>query len=61
MKKIFGQHQKLLVGKRRTIEANKSLGRCLAFIAGAINAGGFLVVNQYTSHMTGIMSLMSAV
>lgn len=28
----------------------------LAFIAGAINAGGFLAVQRYTSHMTGILS-----
>lgn len=51
-------NNKLLAGKRRTIEDNKSLGRSLAFIAGAINAGGFLVVHQYTSHMTGILSLL---
>lgn len=57
MKKILKRHQNLLTGKRRTVEANKSLGRSLAFIAGAINAGGFLVVNQYTSHMTGMLSL----
>ena len=28
----------------------------LAFIAGAVNAGGFLVLHQYTSHMTGFAS-----
>lgn len=32
------------------------LGIVLAFIAGAINAGGFLAIGQYTSHMTGIVS-----
>lgn len=32
------------------------LGIALAFIAGAINAGGFMAVGQYTSHMTGIVS-----
>lgn len=57
MKKIFKMHQSLLLWRRRTISANKSLGRSLAFIAGAINSGGFMVVNQYTSHMTGILSL----
>jgi len=31
----------------------------LAFVAGAINAGGFLAVQQYTSHMTGIVSSMA--
>lgn len=28
----------------------------LAFVAGAINAGGYLAVQQYTSHMTGLVS-----
>ena len=32
------------------------LGSALAFVAGAINAGGFLAVGYYTSHMTGIAS-----
>lgn len=31
----------------------------MAFVAGAINAGGFLAVQQYTSHMTGIVSAMA--
>jgi uncharacterized membrane protein YoaK (UPF0700 family) len=42
----------------RTDVANRRLGRYLAFVAGAANAGGFLAVGQYTSHMTGIVSLM---
>jgi uncharacterized membrane protein YoaK (UPF0700 family) len=32
------------------------LGWVLAFVAGAINAGGFLAVAQYTSHVTGLAS-----
>jgi uncharacterized membrane protein YoaK (UPF0700 family) len=28
----------------------------LCFVAGATNAGGFLAVGQYTSHMTGVLS-----
>ena len=32
------------------------LGLLLAFNAGAVNAGGFLVVHMYTSHMTGFAS-----
>jgi uncharacterized membrane protein YoaK (UPF0700 family) len=51
------RHKKLLNGKRRTAQMNRSLSISLAFIAGAINAGGFLVVHQYTSHMTGIISV----
>ncbi len=57
MKFSNGQYQNVLAGKRRSVESNKSLGRSLAFIAGAINAGGFMVIGQYTSHMTGIISL----
>jgi uncharacterized membrane protein YoaK (UPF0700 family) len=35
------------------------LGMFLAFVAGAINAGGFLAIGQYTSHMTGIISAIA--
>lgn len=40
----------------RTNQANVRLGTFLAFVAGAANAGGFLAVGQYTSHMTGQVS-----
>jgi uncharacterized membrane protein YoaK (UPF0700 family) len=43
----------------RTNEANRRLGRSLAFVAGAANAGGFLAVGQYTSHMSGIVSSLA--
>ena len=48
-----------LTGRKRTPIANRHLGIALAFVAGAINAGGFLAVQQYTSHMTGIVSSMA--
>lgn len=32
------------------------LGALLAFVAGATNAGGFLAIGQYTSHMSGVIS-----
>ena len=48
-----------LTGRDRTARANQHLGFVLAFVAGAINAGGFLAVGQYTSHMTGIVSAMA--
>lgn len=48
-----------LTSRTRTNTANRHLGLALAFIAGAINAGGFLAVQQYTSHMTGIVSAMA--
>ncbi len=46
-------------GRHRSTQANRQLGLTLAFVAGAINAGGFLAVQQYTSHMTGIVSAMA--
>ena len=45
-----------LVGHQRTRRANRQLGLLLAAVAGAINAGGFLAIQRYTSHMTGIVS-----
>lgn len=45
-----------LAGKDRHLDANRHLGFSLAFVAGAANAGGFLAVKQYTSHMSGIVS-----
>ncbi|MDR7148226.1 uncharacterized membrane protein YoaK (UPF0700 family) [Hydrogenophaga palleronii] len=41
---------------QRSPQADLKLGTVLAFVAGATNAGGFLAVGQYTSHMTGILS-----
>lgn len=46
-----------LTSKRRNPSSNFLLGCLLALIAGAINAGAFFLVAQYTSHMTGIISL----
>ena len=48
-----------LTGRDRTAHANQQLGCALAFVAGAANAGGFLAVKQYTSHMTGVVSAMA--
>lgn len=48
-----------LTGQHRTTVTNRTLGLLLAFNAGAINAGGFLVVHMYTSHMTGFLSLVA--
>ena len=49
-------HLRRLVGHQRTRRANRQLGLLLAGVAGAINAGGFLAIQRYTSHMTGIVS-----
>jgi uncharacterized membrane protein YoaK (UPF0700 family) len=48
-----------LTGQHRTASINRLLGGLLAFNAGAINAGGFLVVGMYTSHMTGFASMLA--
>ncbi|MEY3520097.1 MAG: hypothetical protein RLZZ177_812 [Pseudomonadota bacterium] len=43
-------------GVQRSPVTNLRLGLVLTFVAGATNAGGFLAVGSYTSHMTGIVS-----
>jgi uncharacterized membrane protein YoaK (UPF0700 family) len=48
-----------LTGRHRTASINQLLGVLLAFNAGAINAGGFLAVAMYTSHMTGFVSMVA--
>ena len=42
--------------EEETRERQLSNSKVLAFVAGAVNAGGFLAVHRYTSHMTGIVS-----
>ena len=44
---------------QRTAQNNMRLGATLCFVAGATNAGGFLAVGQYTSHMSGIVSAVA--
>ncbi|HEY4542172.1 MAG TPA: YoaK family protein [Noviherbaspirillum sp.] len=46
-----------LTAVQRTARSNRHFGVTLAFVAGALNAGGFLAIGQYTSHMTGFVSL----
>jgi uncharacterized membrane protein YoaK (UPF0700 family) len=48
-----------LTAPERTARSNLHLGVSLAFVAGATNAGGFLAVQEYTSHMTGVVSSMA--
>lgn len=43
----------------RSPTVNRRLGISLGFIAGATNAGGFLAIGQYTSHMTGLLSAVA--
>jgi uncharacterized membrane protein YoaK (UPF0700 family) len=53
------QHLHRLAGPRRSRTVNRQLGAILAFVAGATNAGGFLAVQRYTSHMSGIISAIA--
>jgi uncharacterized membrane protein YoaK (UPF0700 family) len=46
----------ILTDRIRNKQNNWALGGILAFVAGAVNAGGFLAGQRYTSHMTGIIS-----
>jgi uncharacterized membrane protein YoaK (UPF0700 family) len=48
-----------IVSAERTGAADTQLGLVLTFVAGATNAGGFLAIGQYTSHMSGIFSAMA--
>ena len=52
-------YARFLTGHRRSHQANRHLGFVLAFVAGAINAGGFLAVQKYTSHITGMVSSLA--
>ena len=53
--------EKLLVqeGELRSDTLNRQLAWSMAGVAGAVNAGGFLAVSHYTSHMTGVASTLS--
>src|SRR5215204_3562330 len=48
-----------IVAAERTGAADTQLGLVLTFVAGATNAGGFLAIGQYTSHMSGIFSALA--
>ncbi|WP_044559106.1 YoaK family protein, partial [Azospirillum sp. B4] len=45
-----------LVVPERSDRADAQLAVALCFVAGMTNAGGFLAVGQYTSHMSGVVS-----
>lgn len=52
-------YMRMLAAKHRSKQADRHLAYFLTFNAGAANAGGFMAVKQYTSHMTGIVSAMA--
>jgi uncharacterized membrane protein YoaK (UPF0700 family) len=48
-----------VIAHHRSGVSDLLLSMTLAFVAGAINAGGFLAIGQYTSHMTGVVSAIA--
>ena len=46
-------------GADRSKILNRQLAWSMAFIAGAVNAGGFLAVRSYTSHVSGTVSTIA--
>lgn len=53
------QYARRLSGRQRSADGDRHVGMVLSFVAGAANAGAFVAVHQYTSHMTGIVSAMA--
>ncbi|HQU88303.1 MAG TPA: YoaK family protein [Denitromonas sp.] len=53
------QYARSLTSHSRSARSDQHLGLALAFVAGAANAGAFLAVKLYTSHMTGIVSSLA--
>jgi uncharacterized membrane protein YoaK (UPF0700 family) len=53
------EYARRLTSPDRSTRTNRDLGYGLAFIAGATNAGAFLAVQMYTSHMTGVVATMA--
>ena len=53
------KYLKNLTAKQRNEATDRHLAYYLTFVAGAANAGGFMAVNQYTSHMSGIISAVA--
>lgn len=53
--------EKLLVqeGELRSESLNRQLAWSMALVAGAVNAGGYLAVSHYTSHVTGVASSLA--
>lgn len=48
-----------LAARERNAASDRHLASYLTFVAGAVNAGGFMAIHQYTSHMSGIISAIA--
>ncbi len=53
------QYARSLTSRQSSLRTIRHLGFTLAFVAGAANAGAYLAVQLYTSHMTGIVSSLA--
>lgn len=56
---LFLLYASQLARRHRSYRTDRDLALIMATVAGAVNAGGFMVVGQYTSHMSGIVSAMA--
>ena len=45
-----------LISRERNQRTNRHLGALLAFVAGAVNAGGFVMLGHFSSHITGAVA-----
>lgn len=59
MSSLAIQYLSKLTARPRTRRADLHIGMILTFVAGALNAGGFLAIGQYTSHITGMVSTLA--
>ncbi|MDB5664227.1 YoaK family protein [Cypionkella sp.] len=50
---------RLIASHHRIASSDRALAFILAGIAGAANAGGFILLGSYTSHMTGYLSALA--
>jgi uncharacterized membrane protein YoaK (UPF0700 family) len=50
---------RLITAHRRAPASDRALATVLAGIAGAANAGGFMILGSYTSHMTGYLAALA--
>ncbi|RFB78185.1 YoaK family protein [Methylovirgula sp. 4M-Z18] len=52
----LGDYFRQLAGRQRSDSADRALALLLTLVAGAANTSGFLALEQYTSHMSGVVS-----
>jgi uncharacterized membrane protein YoaK (UPF0700 family) len=58
-RRSYLEYLRLASAHRRAKANDVVLAASLAFVAGAVNAGGFFAIGQYTSHMTGVVSALA--